>query len=50
MGELKLFAPALAEFGIGDVHDLCDATLISDAELMDAVGMKKVSARAWREA
>ena len=41
---------ALVEFGIESVSDLCDVSLISDAELMDELGFRKVEVRKLRKA
>jgi hypothetical protein len=45
---LAAFAPAFLAFGAESVADLCDPALASDAELVGAVGLRKVEVRKFR--
>jgi hypothetical protein len=46
--DLEKFATAFLEFGISSVDDMCDMSLITDAELMSELGMQKMQVRKFR--
>jgi len=48
--KLGAFTNAFVQFGLSSVRDLCDASLISDAELVSGtIGMDKVQVRTFRK-
>jgi hydroxymethylpyrimidine pyrophosphatase-like HAD family hydrolase len=45
---LEMFVTSFIEFGISNVTDLCDMSLITDAELMHELGMSKMQVRKFK--